>query len=261
MNGKLEDITGLTSSHMEKRGVKLIQSAPTPFDDPESNLPSSSNIGTNLKKNIPPEPQDLHTIRYNKGVLLPRSAEDQTQVEIDKHTTTDKQSTLIQDVEESFISEHTTTTITSNTYRLEQVEPDPNTEYALVQKKPSLSSPNPESKDEENDEDLTYKKLGRKLQILTEKMESAARDLNDRPDIPFIDSEDTETRLGAQLDLNLESLLSENLDLGMKVEKIQLETSERGHSSASIVVAHRKCRGTDTVHMSTKTLQREYSDI
>ena len=44
---------------------------------------------------------------------------------------------------------------------------------------------------------------------------------------------------GAQLDLNLESLLSENLDLGMKVEKIQLETSERGHSSASIVVAHR----------------------
>ena len=27
-------------------------------------------------------------------------------------------------------------------------------------------------------------------------MESAARDLNDRPDIPFIDSEDTETRLG-----------------------------------------------------------------
>lgn len=63
MNGKLEDITGLTSSHMEKRGVKLIQSAPTPFDDPESNLPSSSNIGTNLKKNIPPKPQDLHTIR------------------------------------------------------------------------------------------------------------------------------------------------------------------------------------------------------
>ena len=28
------------------------------------------------------------------------------------------------------------------------------------------------------------------------KMESVARDLNDRPDIPFIDSEDTETRLG-----------------------------------------------------------------
>lgn len=27
-------------------------------------------------------------------------------------------------------------------------------------------------------------------------MESVARDLNDRPDIPFIDSEDTETRLG-----------------------------------------------------------------
>ena len=59
----------------------------------------------------------LYNFRYNKGVLLPRSAEDQTQVEIDKHTTTDKQTTLIQDVEESFISEHTTTTITSNTYR------------------------------------------------------------------------------------------------------------------------------------------------
>lgn len=27
-------------------------------------------------------------------------------------------------------------------------------------------------------------------------MESVARDLNDRPDIPFIDSEDAETRLG-----------------------------------------------------------------
>ena len=59
----------------------------------------------------------LYNFRYNKGVLLPRSAEDQTQVEIDKHTTTDKQTTLIQDIEESFISEHTTTTITSNTYR------------------------------------------------------------------------------------------------------------------------------------------------
>ena len=54
--------------------------------------------------------------------------------------------------------------------RLEQVEPDPNTEYARVQRKPSSSSPNPESKDEENDEDLTYKKLGRKFQILTEKV-------------------------------------------------------------------------------------------
>ena len=63
MNGKLEDITGLTSSHMEERGVKLIQSAPTPFDDPESNLPSSANIGTNPEQNIPSNPQDLHTIR------------------------------------------------------------------------------------------------------------------------------------------------------------------------------------------------------
>ena len=59
----------------------------------------------------------LYDFRYNKGVLLPRSPEDQTQVEIDKHTTTDKQTTLIQDVEESFMSEHSTTTITSNTYR------------------------------------------------------------------------------------------------------------------------------------------------
>ena len=32
--------------------------------------------------------------------------------------------------------------------------------------------------------------------LLFFKMESVARDLNDRPDIPFIDSEDAETRLG-----------------------------------------------------------------
>jgi len=194
VNNQLEDITGLTSSHMENRGVKLVQSQQHYSDD-------------------------VHTIRYNSGVLLPRQSECQTQVMKEKDivevhkvssSSSQKNDAKIQ-IKDNDVQNKQLTELTQSKKEIGPLEASPfaQEERLAVENKPF------------GEEEEEFEEIG-------------PGDLNDR-DIPFIDSEDPATKL----DRELENILEENLDLDLKVERIQLETSDRGSSSASLVVNHR----------------------
>lgn len=56
------------------------------------------------------------------------------------------------------------------------------------------------------------------------------------------------------------SLIGAGVDLHLHVEKIQVE-ERAGHPADSSISTHRECQGTDTIHMSTRTLRRDYTDV
>lgn len=225
VNNQLEDITGLTSSHMENRGVTLVQSQQHYSDD-------------------------VHTIRYNHGVLLPRKSECQTQVM--------KENSIVE------LNEGNSSSLKEEKTKILNKENDVQTIHSaeLTKSKKDKGAMQTSPFCHEDAQSTDHKPFGEEdgeegeSIEETDQMELRKGDLNDR-DIPFIDSDDPATKL----DMELETVLEENLDLGLRVERIQLETSDRGSSSASLVVNHRECKGTDTVHMSTKTVVKEYRDI
>jgi len=252
MNDQLEDITKLTSSHMEKRGVNLTSS---PFDDE----PAADTV-------------DVHTI--NKGVLKQRNSECLTQVVKQNESNNRKDKSNDKIVENEKVSSkknNTEVNVVESEEEFEPIEVSPIESVVIGANRGELNTLEKRALIEDNadiqtiaqtqsiqgEDDITYERLGKKFTDLTAKMENVSKNLKEQ-DIPFIDSEEADNRL----ELELEEVLADNLDLGMEVSRIQLETSpSKENSSAALVVAHRKCKGTDTVHMSTKTVRREYSDI
>jgi len=256
MNDQLEDITKLTSSHMEKRGVNLTAS---PFDDE----PAADTV-------------DVHTIKYSKGVLNQRNSECRTQV-VKQNESNNKKDNKSNDklvekeVEVSIKNNNTEVIVVESEEEFEPIEVSPIERVVFSANSGELNKPekraliegntdiemSAQTQSNQGEDDITYERLGKKFTDLTAKMESVSKNLKEQ-DIPFIDSEEADNRL----ELEIEEVLADNLDLGMEVSRIQLETSpSKENSSAALVVAHRKCKGTDTVHMSTKTVRREYSDI
>jgi len=66
--------------------------------------------------------------------------------------------------------------------------------------------------------------------------------------------------LDSDTDIAILEALGECLDQHQQVEKIQLEVGPSS-SSTALMVSERMCHGTDTIHMSRRTVRRDYTDI
>jgi len=149
--------------------------------------------------------------------------------------------------------------------------------------KPKLSEPNEThnvpppykrtpSQDKPNE---TYESLGQTFRDLTDKMESVTRDLQGHEtEIPFVDEgsdEDYTQKVrvandpDTAMDLALSELLTSlSVDQNLVVEAIQLEEPQEPGpviSSTVLMVTERKVQGSDTIHLSRKTIRREYTDV
>jgi len=216
VNDQLDDISKLTTTHMEDRGMNF-----NPFQEVY-------------------EPQDVHTIRFEKGVLKPRNSQCQTQVMTEKVTDA-------QQGHQSFLSSTETKSLT--------LPPECRAGNEDIQKtKDDIYQDDNEASSVGDLDETSYQLLGEKFIDLTAKMKSVSHSFNDQ-DIPFIDSEDPETKLERELHQSLGA----SLDLEMKVSRIQLETSNKDNPSSTLVVAHRQCMGTETV--ASQSVRREYNDI
>jgi len=279
MDKQLESVTDLTSTHMAKKGITMKTSA-TPFDEPSDDSDRSS---------------EVHTIRYNKGVLNPRHSASQTQgisekeessitpvsktvtaldnsaksVPSKEYKTEKVISSAVSDSKsESFTNVLEGAGITSESSSNDTKSAEP--VYALPPYKRNLVTPKiPEKKLSEKSEGATYESLGQTFRELTEKMQTVTKDIKSDTEIPFMDDGDTEdyrqdVRKSADLDSDTDNAIIEALsgclDPAQKVEKIQLEIGPSA-SSTSLMVSERKCQGTDTIHMSKSTVRRDYTDI
>jgi len=280
MDKQLESVTDLTSTHMAKKGITMKTSA-TPFDDPsEDDDPAS----------------EVHTIRYNKGVLNPRNSASQTQGKTEKDRTsimsvsktvtaldngaklapnkTQQSEKIISSVASGSKTEGCTEASEDVAIISEFSKKDTKSTaepvYALPPFKRNLVTPKPPVKNlSEESEGATYESLGHTFRELTEKMQTVTNDMKSEPEIPFMDDGDNEdyrqdVRKSADLDPDMDTAISEVLagclDQAQQVEKIQLEIGPSS-SSTSLMVSERKCQGTDTIHMSKSTLRRDYTDI
>jgi len=215
VNDQLDDISKLASSHMEDRGMKF-----NPFQEAH-------------------QPQDVHTIRFEKGVLKPRNSQCQTQVMPEK---------IVQQGQESSTSSTETTPDETLPAECRAVDDD------IQKRNDDIYKDDDEASSVGDLDEPSYQLLGEKFIDLTAKMKSVSHSFNDQ-DIPFIDSEDPETKLERELHQSL----GDSLDLGMKVSRIQLETSNNDNPSSTLVVAHRQCMGTETV--TSHSVRREYNEI
>lgn len=282
MDKQLESVTDLTSTHMAKKGITMKTSA-TPFDEPSEDSEPAS---------------EVHTIRYNKGILNPRHSASQTQGISEKDRTSivsvSKTITASDNHEKQPIKEQTATKVIplvtsdskSETHKdvserasngseagiLSSKSPAVAAEpvYALPPYKRNVVTPQlPVKNLSEKSEGATYESLGHTFRELTEKMQTVTKDIKSEPEIPFMDDGDNEdyrqdVRKSADLDSDTDTAISEALsgclDQAQKVEKIQLEVGPSA-SSTSLMVSERKCHGTDTIHMSKSTVRRDYTDI
>jgi len=282
MDKQLESVTDLTSTHMAKKGITMKTSA-TPFDEPSEDSEPAS---------------EVHTIRYNKGILNPRHSASQTQGISEKDRTSivsvSKTITASDNREKPPIKEQTTEKVIplvtsdskSETHKdvserasngsepgiLSSKSPAVAAEpvYALPPYKRNVVTPQlPVKNLSEKSEGATYESLGHTFRELTEKMQTVTKDIKSEPEIPFMDDGDNEdyrqdVRKSADLDSDTDTAISEALsgclDQAQKVEKIQLEVGPSA-SSTSLMVSERKCHGTDTIHMSKSTVRRDYTDI
>lgn len=282
MDKQLESVTDLTSTHMAKKGITMKTSA-TPFDEPSEDSEPTS---------------EVHTIRYDKGILNPRHSASQTQGISDKDRTSivsvSKTVTALDIREKPPIKEETVEKVipsvasdSKSETRIEVSERVSNGSetgihaskspvvvaepvYALPPYKRNLVTPQlPVKKLSEKSEGATYESLGHTFRELTEKMQTVTKDIKSEPEIPFMDDDDNEdyrqdVRKSADLDSDTDTAISEALsgclDPAQKVEKIQLEAGPSS-SSTSLMVSERKCHGTDTIHMSKSTVRRDYTDI
>lgn len=282
MDKQLESVTDLTSTHMAKKGITMKTSA-TPFDEPSEDSEPAS---------------EVHTIRYNKGILNPRHSASQTQGISEKDRTSivsvSKTITASDNHEKPPIKEQTATKVIplvtsdskSETQKdvserasngsepgiLSSKSPAVAAEpvYALPPYKRNVVTPQlPVKNLSEKSEGATYESLGHTFRELTEKMQTVTKDIKSEPEIPFMDDGDNEdyrqdVRKSADLDSDTDTAISEALsgclDQAQKVEKIQLEVGPSA-SSTSLMVSERKCHGTDTIHMSKSTVRRDYTDI
>jgi len=282
MDKQLESVTDLTSTHMANKGITMKTSA-TPFDDPSED------------DDLAPE---VHTIRYNKGVLNPRNSASQTQGIYEKDRTSimsasktvtaldngakpapnkeEQSEKVVSSVASGSIPEGDTEASEDATILPKSCKNEANSPasaepvYALPPYKRNLVSPKPPLKNlSEKSEGATYESLGHTFRELTEKMQTVTKDMKSETEIPFMDDGDNEdyrqdVRKSTDLDQDIDTAISEVLagclDQAQKVEKIQLEIGPSS-SSTSIMVSERKCQGTDTIHMSKSTLRRDYTDI
>jgi len=206
MDKNLESVTDLTSSHMAKKGITMKSSA-TPFDDPKEDS----------------EPQsEIHTIRYNKGILNPRNSASQTQgisaekdrtsiVSVspkllasdssEKLTTKENNVELVKTTEtfENNIKVSETAINSSNQIGIQATKSPLETSqpvYSLPPYKRNIVNPQlPVKKLSEQSEGATgatYESLGQTFRELTEKMQNVTEDIKSEPEIPFMDDGDNE---------------------------------------------------------------------
>jgi len=273
MDKQLESVTDLTSTHMAKKGITMKTSA-TPFDDPSEDSEPAS---------------EVHTIRYNKGVLNPRNSASQTQgisekdrasIMSDSKTVTALDNSVKPAPSKAApgfkpdvcteVSEIAAISSQSNKNETKSPAQAAEPVYALPPYKRNLVTPKPPVNNlSEKSEGATYESLGHTFRELTEKMQTVTKDMKSESEIPFMDDGDNEdyrqdVRKSADLDSDTDAAISEVLqgclDPAQKVEKIQLEIGPSS-SSTSLMVSERKCQGTDTIHMSKSTLRRDYTDI
>jgi len=256
MDKQLESVTDLTSTHMAKKGITMKTSA-TPFDDPsEDNDPAS----------------EVHTIRYNKGVLNPRNSASQTQGIYEKDrtsimsvsktvTATDKGAKPAPNKEQQ--TEKVVPSVASGskpedgTEKSEEAAITPESSknvsisaataaepiYALPPYKRNLVSPKPQLKDlSEKSEGATYESLGHTFRELTEKMQTVTKDMKDmksEPEIPFMDDGDNEdyrqdVRKSTDLDPDMDTAISEVLAGCLdQAQQVEKIQLEIGPSSSS----------------------------
>jgi len=202
MDKQLESVTDLTSTHMAKKGITMKTSA-TPFDEPSEDSDRSS---------------EVHTIRYNKGVLNPRHSASQTQgisekeepsiMPVSKTATaldnsakplpskefkTEKviSSAASDSKSESFTNVLEGAAISSESSSNDTKSAEP--VYALPPYKRTLvNSKIPENKLSEKSEGATYESLGNTFRELTEKMQTVTKDIKSDTEIPFMDDGDNE---------------------------------------------------------------------
>jgi len=204
MDKQLESVTDLTSTHMAKKGITMKTSA-TPFDEPSEDSDPLS---------------DIHTIRYNKGILNPRHSASQTQgISAEKDRTSivsvsktvsasdarEKQTTKeVEKLETTETSDNKSETrievseratngsepgIHATKSPLETTEPV----YSLPPYKRNLVIPElPVKNLSEKSEGATYESLGHTFRELTEKMQHVTKDIKSEPEIPFMDDGDNE---------------------------------------------------------------------
>jgi len=265
MDKQLESVTDLTSTHMAKKGITM-NTSPTPFDD-------TSDDG---------EPTaEVHTIRYNKGVLKPRYSASQTQgsqnKDQNKITSVSKTETSVDKCEKQTInekgSEKFVSTVTSETRKETSKIADVQSETAKAEPvyalPPYKRNNVPVKQLSESKDGATYESLGHTFRELTEKMQTVTKDIKTDQEIPFMDDGDSDdyrqavrksTDLDSDTDIAILEALGECLDQHQQVEKIQLEVGPSS-SSTSLMVSERMCHGTDTIHMSKRTVRRDYTDI
>lgn len=205
MDKQLESVTDLTSTHMAKKGITMKTSA-TPFDEPSEDSEPAS---------------EVHTIRYNKGILNPRHSASQTQGISEKDRTSivsvSKTITASDNHEKPPIKEQTATKVIplvtsdskSETQKdvserasngsepgiLSSKSPAVAAEpvYALPPYKRNVVTPQlPVKNLSEKSEGATYESLGHTFRELTEKMQTVTKDIKSEPEIPFMDDGDNE---------------------------------------------------------------------
>jgi len=266
MDKNLVTVTDLTSSHMESKGVTMVPS-PTPFDDPpdDPHVPHT----------------DVHTLRYNKGVLDPRQnaaeqSASQPQGALEKDDKSIKSSVIV--------NKGASQTASSDSDAKNQNISHDISKSNKSAKEPSESKVNfvesSETAPNNQDPNTTYESLGERFKELTERMEHVTSDLNKdqeqtmehvtsdqnkEQEIPFADgpgeSEDyTRVTRAANEDDELTHALTSalSLDTDYTVEKIQLEVS-----TSSLVRSQRKLQGTDTIHQSNNkpAIRRDFTDV
>jgi len=194
---QLESVTDLTSTHMAKKGITMKTSA-TPFDEPSEDSDRSS---------------EVHTIRYNKGVLNPRHSASQTQGISEKEESIMPVSKTVTAIDNSAkpvpTKEYKTEKVISSAASDSKSESFENTAirtesslndaksdepvYALPPYKRNLVTPKPpENKLSEKSEGATYESLGQTFRELTEKMQTVTKDMKSETEIPFMDDGDNE---------------------------------------------------------------------
>lgn len=158
---QLGAVTSLTSSHMADKGVTMVPS-PTPFDEPpleEQSCPQS--------QGDPPDTADYSDV---ENTTDSKTEITQTAVYSELENTSDSKPEVYSEVENTPDSKPEVTHEESKVNVTDVKLSNEPTEEVIV-----------------TEQETTYGNLGVKFQELTEKMEIVTKDIQNEPEIPFID--------------------------------------------------------------------------